>query len=518
MNKVSKVLLLVLSFVALFSLTYLFNTKPVHADTYGTIDCSEYQGNFTATKVKALKQEFPFIILRVGYGNTHEDNVFAHNAALCKKYNLPFAVYNFSLYTSPSDARSEAKVFYERSHAYNPIAYFNDHEVNYAGYASNSSTIAWYKELNSLTSKPIGYYSYVSFRNTYAPTAYKYYDNQWIAAYSSVSPQAGQALWQNTDAYYTPSLGQSVDHSNILTSVKSLSYWLGSSSANKIKNTYVNGGYRVKDKVVLNKTATKFYNPSGQTIAGSVKGHEYTVKEVQSVKTGTSNQAVLLTNQAGQPIGWVLAQDVHYPNSYLKVKPKGNTLVSLTKLNEYKDRNFVTRSTKSIAKNTVFHIKGMVKSTGGATRFVLDNGYYISGNAKYVQVTTPYITELNTAKYVKAYTGIKAYKTANLTGVVKGKGHYKGTVFSVKKVVVRSDNKNQYSLELSNGYYTTAYRANVRNTTKALSSTTKTYTIKSGDSLWAIAYNHGITLTKLESLNGLSNNSFIYPGQQLKLS
>lgn len=519
LNKVTKSLvLLVFSFIALFSLTNLFNTKPVKA-AYIFPDTSVWQGNFTATKVRALKKEVPFIFIRAQYGSASEDSVFIHNATLLKKYGVPFGVYSFSMYTSPRDAKNEAKVLYERTHSYDPIAYINDFEsLNLPSSEANKATADWYKEMNTLTNKPIVFYSYRSFQQSYAPTAYAKYSDYWLAAYTSVTPTpANYSAWQYSDAHYFSALGMSTDASRVMTNKRSLSYWLGSTTANKRANTYINGGFKVKDKVVLNKTAKAYYNPSGQSINDSIKGHEYTIKEVQSVNSSTSNQAVLLVNKSNQSIGWVLAQDIHYPNSYISM-PKGHTLVSLTKLNEYKDKNFANKSGKSLAKNTVFHVKGVVKSNGGATRFILNNGNYVSGNAKNVKTTSPYITELNSAKHVKAYTGIKAYKTKNLTGAIKGKGHKKGTVFSVKKIVARSNNKNHYSLKLSNGYYATSYRANVRNTTKALSSTTKTYTIKSGDSLWGIAYNHGISLTKLESLNGLSNNSVIYPGQQLKLS
>ncbi|MFT9189529.1 MAG: LysM domain-containing protein, partial [Liquorilactobacillus sp.] len=45
-----------------------------------------------------------------------------------------------------------------------------------------------------------------------------------------------------------------------------------------------------------------------------------------------------------------------------------------------------------------------------------------------------------------------------------------------------------------------------------------TYTVKSGDSLSKIAKAYGTTVSKLASLNSISNTSLIYVGQVLKLS
>lgn len=46
----------------------------------------------------------------------------------------------------------------------------------------------------------------------------------------------------------------------------------------------------------------------------------------------------------------------------------------------------------------------------------------------------------------------------------------------------------------------------------------KTYTVKSGDSLWAISTRTGVSLNDLFSLNGLNASSIIHPGQVLKLN
>lgn len=45
-----------------------------------------------------------------------------------------------------------------------------------------------------------------------------------------------------------------------------------------------------------------------------------------------------------------------------------------------------------------------------------------------------------------------------------------------------------------------------------------TYTVRAGDSWWAIANAHGINMYALASINGKSINSVIYPGQVLKLT
>ncbi|MGV9192819.1 LysM peptidoglycan-binding domain-containing protein [Microbacterium sp. MC2] len=52
----------------------------------------------------------------------------------------------------------------------------------------------------------------------------------------------------------------------------------------------------------------------------------------------------------------------------------------------------------------------------------------------------------------------------------------------------------------------------------APATTAKTYTVTRGDTLWAIAQRHGVGLSPLLKLNGLTGRSVIHPGQKLKLS
>ncbi|GAB5053220.1 LysM peptidoglycan-binding domain-containing protein [Pediococcus ethanolidurans] len=58
----------------------------------------------------------------------------------------------------------------------------------------------------------------------------------------------------------------------------------------------------------------------------------------------------------------------------------------------------------------------------------------------------------------------------------------------------------------------------VKTSAKKVTSSVKTYTVKSGDTVSGIAAKYGITTAKIKSLNKLANVNYIYVGERLKVS
>ncbi|WPC19409.1 GH25 family lysozyme [Pediococcus inopinatus] len=338
-------------------------------------DFSEWQGNFTASQVQKLKSQVSFVILRVQYGSNYRDKTYTHNVALMQKYKVPYGVYSFGQFTSVSDAATEAKDLYNR--APKALFYVNDAEqLTTARSVYNQANIQWYKTMNKLTNKHIIFYSYRGFQQSYAPTAYKYYDAYWLAAYqSSVPSPQNYHLWQYTDAHYFSSIAKSTDASTIMRSLKPLSWWIGSTKA-KVQTTknYPYGGIKKSWKVMIKSGATKWYNPR-TAIPASAKSPTYNVEQVQNVTYSKSNQAVLLSYK-GKTVGWALAQDIA---SYYNNK-------SVTKL-RYKTPSY-SYSNPNLTGKKWSHKKG--ENVNGHTYFngrfwvfKTSHGVYTSANKAY---------------------------------------------------------------------------------------------------------------------------------------
>lgn len=77
--------------------------------------------------------------------------------------------------------------------------------------------------------------------------------------------------------------------------------------------------------------------------------------------------------------------------------------------------------------------------------------------------------------------------------------------------------ENGYTKNTNQTVTQPAQRPNNTQNTQPAQSNTSTYTVKYGDSWWAIANRYGMSMYQLASINGKSINSVIYPGQVLRL-
>lgn len=206
---------LLVTMVAAFGLGATAISMPmvVNASGNNVYDISEWQQNLTDQQVQQLKNEVPFVILRVQYGSAYADKQFQHNRDMMDKYGIPYGVYSFSQYENPDDAANEARALYNR--APNARFYVNDYEkqtVKYGG--TNKSTRAWVDALRPLVgNRKILFYSYADFMLRHASYAISHYDGYWLAAYQNDEPKREHVLWQFSQSFHSNALNENLDAS-----------------------------------------------------------------------------------------------------------------------------------------------------------------------------------------------------------------------------------------------------------------------------------------------------------------
>ncbi|WP_353486121.1 GH25 family lysozyme [Apilactobacillus xinyiensis] len=356
------------------------------ADSNNVYDLSEHQGVFTDSQVQSLKNEVPFVILRVQYGSAYADKTFQQNRDLLNKYGIPYGVYSYSMYESVPDAADEARTLYNRA----PDAkfYVNDYETqSVTDGDTNDATNAWLQALRPLVgNRKILFYSYQSFMLKYAAQAISNYDGYWLAAYQTNEPSREHVLWQYTDKYYSPALNQYIDSS--LLTVKDSNWFIGdnnftpnnsnntsnqsnnnsgnsnnssnssnnnSNSGNNSENNQQNNNNQVADntsyyaksgfKTLSNNVSDNFYNhvPDDNKYKGSSKvkyqGSSYAGKNVtfnSQAQVNGNNYYRCYYN--GKLLGWIKDSSLGIYISYQKYF-KNKTMNVNAKVNFYNHVN-----------------------------------------------------------------------------------------------------------------------------------------------------------------------------------
>jgi len=419
------------------------------------VDISEWQGNVSYHKALALKSETSFVIVRVQYGSNYKDVQYKNTIANLEKAGTPYGVYSYSRYVNASDAKQEARDLYNR--AKNAKFFVNDaEEVTTTSGSYSSAVKAWGSEMQSLTNKPVILYSGSYFYNSYIGTMSNY-DAFWEANYASHYLK-DPALWQYTDSGYSTSLSRGVDTSKVITSKHPVKWWIGSSAAHKQSvNKYHVGGFKVGDKVKINSHIAKWDAGDTKTrIDNSVLKKTYTVGQIKQVTEGKSNQMLLLKS-GSTVIGWTLAEHVTKQGSSSHSGPSNSGKASSQTYNQ----------NGTFYPNTTLNVR-----TGAGTNYPKVATYFSGESVQYNQVIIK--SDYVWARYLRS-NGYYGYIALGVNG---GESYGKRIVGA------------------SHTYYT----------------------VKSGDSLWKIANDHGTTISNLTSLNGISMYSTIYPNQRLIIS
>ncbi|WP_318766229.1 GH25 family lysozyme [Lactiplantibacillus carotarum] len=490
-------------------------------------DISEWQGRLTSTQVQSMKSQVKFVINRVQYGSGYEDRHHNDNENLYVKYGVPFGSYDFATFKTVAQARTEAKVFYNRANKHTRFYVLDFETTSMGSAAANAAVKAWYQEMRKLTKKHLIFYSYQSFATTYANASRGAFDAQWIANYSN-KPTISFSLWQYSSTHYLSSLGLHVDNSLYgkasVTNYHPLKWWLGESTKKKTTvkkpaasttstqtatqkpatttpatstNTattptttpatttpavkYAYSSYKKGQRAYLKKTATNYYG--GEAIPAGNRQKPYTIKQTKKVTTGSSKEVVYLSGLNK----WVLSQDVTgfwASGSQGKFTAKHN-------LNVYSDAKLSHKTGAKVLKGKT--VTGKVVRDGNYYRIKLDKGGYVTAkvrNTSYKHVKYVY-SSYKKGEYAYLYKASQKYTDGSWIPATAKQKFYKITKVKSKvtsrsrqvvylgglKKWVRTQDMTGYWKKGSKGTFKVRSKANVYGTSSLKA---KKYALKKG--------------------------------------
>lgn len=403
------------SIVAVIGLVLASTSVPAMADasnanTSNTVyDMSEWQGSLTDTQAQQLKNEVPFVILRVQYGSAYADKTFEHNRDLMDKYGIPYGVYSFSQYENPSDAAYEAKVLYSRA----PKArfYVNDYEsqtVTSGG--TNESTDAWLKALRPLVGqRKILFYSYANFMVQNAASSVANYDGYWLAAYQNNEPAREHVLWQFTDKFHSNALGKNLDAS-MFTS-KDANWFIGDVS------DATNPTAVPKIKAPKSDQSSKKVNKKQSTAQKNASSQA----NKQAADTNDSNNNVNNSASTTKPKKKAAVKNVNYTAVNKSMTIAGGTGLKI--YNHVPGDNRYKKNTKAVHKSNSYATKrvtinSVAKNTSNGRTYyrVLQNGKvlgWINTNGLVANVT---YSKYHATKIVRMHPKVNFYNHVGNSG------------------------------------------------------------------------------------------------------
>ena len=237
------------------------------------------------------------------------------------------------------------------------------------------------------------------------------------------------------------------------------------------------------------ETAVSMADEIASNETTTTSGNSYTVVSGDSLyaiarKTGTSIQELLSLN------GLNLNSIIH-PGQVLALSSKSASA-------EIKQEESTPKEEKTSAEATSEETSSSTNqsSTGGTYTVVSGDGLYA----------------------IARKTGTNIDDLLSLNGLSLNSTIYPGQVLTLSASSESSANEETTSTEEESSSSTQETPSEESAASSEQPATGGTYTVVSGDGLYAIARKTGTSIEDLLSLNGLSLNSTIYPGQVLKLS
>lgn len=401
------------------------------------IDVSKWQGSIDWSKVA---KTVDFAIIRTQYGSSVEDTLHKTYEKNAIANNVPFGVYSYSLAVSTSDARTEARNFYNRANK-NAKMYVIDVEemTSTSGESMRKVINAYVDELRKYTDKKIGLYiAHHLYTKLNLDTSKA--DFVWIPRYGSTAPSYTYDLWQYTDRGIVSGISGYVDM-NRLKAGKDLSDISGKSdmvtqTGSDIdyskyytatnKPAYIQA---LKDVDTFKSTALTAANKNGTLQKNDVVkviGIVNSASGYPRLKIGT-NKYVTASKSMVQKI--VSSYDSYYYTNPDQVLFKKNAKIySSTTMDESTEKG------TSYTAGTVADVLSIAYSNTGVPRLKTTRGY-VTANKNMVQQAKSGINYNNfhfvNPGYVQVLSDLVTYKSTSFTA-----GNKNGTVAAGKVVKV----------------------------------------------------------------------------------
>ena len=293
------------------------------------------------------------------------------------------------------------------------------------------------------------------------------------------------------------------------------------SKLNRIIEQY---GLTKYDNGVVTKTNNSVVASNANTQSGATAANGYYTVKAGDTLYGISRKFGMSLSQLVSVNG-ISASSLIVPGQILRVAG-GETISTVVKTTATTSRtsggNYLVQpgdTLYSIARRSGMSLNSLLTLNGLSQSSVIYPGQSLTISQSDSRVATkssytakPLASGVSTSGTYTVQAGDTLY------GIARRSGMSLNTLLSLNGLSQSSVIRPGQTLKLSGASNATVASPVSYKSTASSASTSGTYTVKAGDTLYRIAYNHGISLTTLLSINGLSETSTIRPGQQLVVS